>query len=268
MPCCAVQNFRNYSRKTGSAKGLFKTDTSRVCSIHISGNDYERDLQSKLTGIKRKLTLKTDMVSHLFLPNVTSKEFLKRNISIIQRVNFYTKQNLIIPNASIIFGGCNKVKGYIWKKSERKTVYLRQELIIIEIQHRQSKICKLKTKGNFERCIYSKTNRKADLQKQKEGVFTFAEERWSVITWIINYLKMDSQPVVFTCHPKRNRLLSMSSRERLTFLSFNEMRDDYRMCYIQREDTKMGPHSNAQVIIGRGMTSKWKQLIFYDFQQK
>ncbi|KAJ8881168.1 hypothetical protein PR048_017641 [Dryococelus australis] len=64
MPCCAVQNGRNYSMRTGSAvmyqrfpndlvtwknwifackRKVFKADTSKVCSIQFSENDYERD---------------------------------------------------------------------------------------------------------------------------------------------------------------------------------------------------------------------------------
>ncbi|KAJ8892027.1 hypothetical protein PR048_004592 [Dryococelus australis] len=35
-------------------KDVFKADTSIVCSIHFSENDYERNLQSELTGIERK----------------------------------------------------------------------------------------------------------------------------------------------------------------------------------------------------------------------
>ncbi|KAJ8882662.1 hypothetical protein PR048_014474 [Dryococelus australis] len=101
MPGCAVRNSRNYSRKTVSAvtfhrllndlvtlknwifgckrKDVFKVDTSRVCSIHLSENYYERDLQSEPTGIKRKRTLKTDAVPHLLLPNVTPNEFPERS---------------------------------------------------------------------------------------------------------------------------------------------------------------------------------------------
>ncbi|KAJ8872941.1 hypothetical protein PR048_026557 [Dryococelus australis] len=62
MPGYGVQSCIIYSRKTCSAvtyhrKDVFKVDTSRVCSIHFSENDYERDLQSELAGIKRKRTL-------------------------------------------------------------------------------------------------------------------------------------------------------------------------------------------------------------------
>ncbi|KAJ8883098.1 hypothetical protein PR048_014937 [Dryococelus australis] len=66
------------------------------------------------------------------------------------------------------------------KKSERKNSSRRQELINIKIQHS----CSCNSSFNF-----------------KEGVFIFTEECLSTVTWINIYLKMDSQPEVFTWHP-------------------------------------------------------------------
>ncbi|KAJ8866144.1 hypothetical protein PR048_033668 [Dryococelus australis] len=90
MPACAVQNCRNYSRKIGSAvryhrfpndlvtrgnwifpcerKGGFKADTSSVCSVHFSENDYR-----EIFKIKRKGILKTDMAPPLLITNVTER---------------------------------------------------------------------------------------------------------------------------------------------------------------------------------------------------
>ncbi|KAJ8872942.1 hypothetical protein PR048_026558 [Dryococelus australis] len=65
----------------------------------------------------------------------------------------------------------------------------------------------------------------------------------------------------------KGRSLSMSSMEHLAVLSFDEMRVDYRMCYDLREDRIMDSNSNAQVIIARGLASKWRQPIFYDFDK-
>ncbi|KAJ8890808.1 hypothetical protein PR048_010317, partial [Dryococelus australis] len=69
------------------------------------------------------------------------------------------------------------------------------------------------------------------------------------------------------CSPDIQKELLSVLKERLTVLSFDAMRVDSKMCYDQREDRIMGLHSNAQVIIMRGLASKWKQPIFYDFDK-
>ncbi|KAJ8879883.1 hypothetical protein PR048_020503 [Dryococelus australis] len=55
--------------------------------------------------------------------------------------------------------------------------------------------------------------------------------------------------------------------ERLTILSFDEMNMDSRLCYDQSEDKILGPNRNVQVIMARGLASKWKQPIFHDFDK-
>ncbi|KAJ8892732.1 hypothetical protein PR048_005313 [Dryococelus australis] len=172
MPGFAVQNCRNYSKKTGSVvtyhrfpndlvtrknwifackrKDLFKADTSRVCSNYFSKNNYERDLQSELPGIKRKRTLRTDVVPHL-LPNNCRKGRRPEN-----------------PNMKK-----TKVMGlmleYIFLENEIQLSRMRVSSLEEEIKQKNTsekntgidqyknpaqavpKICKHKTKGNFER---------------------------------------------------------------------------------------------------------------------
>ncbi|KAJ8868437.1 hypothetical protein PR048_029953 [Dryococelus australis] len=73
MSGCAVQNCINYSIGKLAQRGYIKS------SINLSENDYERDFQSELAGIKRNRPLKTDAMPHLLLPNVTSNEFPERS---------------------------------------------------------------------------------------------------------------------------------------------------------------------------------------------
>ncbi|KAJ8865689.1 hypothetical protein PR048_033209 [Dryococelus australis] len=53
--------------------------------------------------------------------------------------------------------------------------------------------------------------------------------------------------------------------ERLTVLSLDEMQIDGRYCYDQTADQIPRPCKNVQVIMARGLASKWKRPIFYDF---
>ncbi|KAJ8885691.1 hypothetical protein PR048_011889 [Dryococelus australis] len=51
-------------------------------------------------------------------------------------------------------------------------------------------------------------------------------------------------------------------------LSMDEMQNDGRYCYDQTADQIFCPCKNVQVIMARGLASKWKQQIFYDFDTK
>lgn len=50
-------------------------------------------------------------------------------------------------------------------------------------------------------------------------------------------------------------------------LSFDEMKVKCDMCYDTVEDIFRGPHVNVQIMIIRSITSKWKQPIYYHFDQ-
>ncbi|KAJ8866802.1 hypothetical protein PR048_032663 [Dryococelus australis] len=53
--------------------------------------------------------------------------------------------------------------------------------------------------------------------------------------------------------------------ERLAVLSLDEMQIDGRYCYDQTADRIFRPCKNVQVLMARGLASKWKRPIFYDF---
>ncbi|KAJ8894294.1 hypothetical protein PR048_006909 [Dryococelus australis] len=278
MSGCAVKNCRNYSRKLAQRKDVFKADTSRVCSIHFSENDYERDLKSELTGIKRKRTLKTDLVPHLFLPNVTSNDFPERS----ERLKNRTVKKKLVPDLTEM----RKRKRHSEnpKCEENKNNGTR----VVTQEMNEQTMCQpgsnVFTPKQIERLVFRNKkriwwedddiaaavtlrsiSRKAYLYLRKNvglplsGLSTI--RKWTRNLKCLPGIQKESLSVL------KGRSLWMSSRERLTIISFDEIRVDSRMCHDQRENRIMGPHSNAQVIIARGLASKWKQPIFYDFDR-
>ncbi|KAJ8868375.1 hypothetical protein PR048_029891 [Dryococelus australis] len=323
MPGCSMQNCKNYSTKTDSAvtyhrftnylvtrktrifvckrKDIFKADTSRVCSFHFAENDYERDLQSELMGIKRKQTLKRDVVPHLLLPIVTPNEFPERSERVMNQI---VKRKLVSdltemrkrkrhPENSKCEENKNNGTHVITQELNeqtmcqpgpsqtiRKNASLRQELINIKIQHRKCpKYANTKLR-EISKDVFTPKQIARQIFKNKKRIWWEDDDIAAAVTLCsisrkvylylqknvglqlpglsTMYLKMDSQPEVL-----KHRSLPMSSRKRLTVLSFDKMRVDSRMCYDQREDRIMCPHSNAYNIIAKCLASKWKQPISY-----
>lgn len=63
-----------------------------------------------------------------------------------------------------------------------------------------------------------------------------------------------------------NGLLKTNS-ERLTILSFDEMATKSQYSYSATSDKVYLPSRNVQVAMARGLTDKWKQPVFYNFDQ-
>jgi len=57
----------------------------------------------------------------------------------------------------------------------------------------------------------------------------------------------------------------MSSAERSCVISFDEMKVLRKACYDKQTDTVYGPCNQVLVIMVRGLVSKWKQPIYFDF---
>jgi hypothetical protein len=60
---------------------------------------------------------------------------------------------------------------------------------------------------------------------------------------------------------------SLSTLEKLTVLSFDEMFIRNEICFDKNRQQVLGPHRTVQVIIVRGLCSNWKQPVFYDFDK-
>uniref|UniRef100_A0A1B0DA93 Transposable element P transposase-like RNase H domain-containing protein n=1 Tax=Phlebotomus papatasi TaxID=29031 RepID=A0A1B0DA93_PHLPP len=56
-------------------------------------------------------------------------------------------------------------------------------------------------------------------------------------------------------------------KDKVTVLSFDEVKISGDMVYDPSSDRVIGPHQNAQVIMARGLFANWKQPIYYDFDQ-
>lgn len=75
------------------------------------------------------------------------------------------------------------------------------------------------------------------------------------ILWpIINFMKMKGD--------------TMTEAEKFTVLCFDEMNIDSRICYDSSKDKILGPHSNVQVVMAKGLVKYWKQPLYYDFDQQ
>lgn len=61
---------------------------------------------------------------------------------------------------------------------------------------------------------------------------------------------------------------SMQNYEKLTVLMFDEVKVSSTMEYDVLRDEVVGPHSQMQVIMARGIASPWKQPIYIDFDKK
>ncbi|CAI6361011.1 unnamed protein product [Macrosiphum euphorbiae] len=60
----------------------------------------------------------------------------------------------------------------------------------------------------------------------------------------------------------------MTSREKLTVICFDETYVSNRLCYDKKNEHVIGPHKCVQTVVVRGLTSNWKQPIFYDYDTK
>lgn len=59
----------------------------------------------------------------------------------------------------------------------------------------------------------------------------------------------------------------LTDYEKITALSFDEMSLSKQICFEQKYEQIVGPHSHVQVVMARGITSKWKQPIYYDYDK-
>lgn len=60
----------------------------------------------------------------------------------------------------------------------------------------------------------------------------------------------------------------MTDREKMCVLVYDEMSVQSTSEYDKKNDEVIGPHTEMQVVIARGLFAKWKQPIFADFDVK
>ena len=66
----------------------------------------------------------------------------------------------------------------------------------------------------------------------------------------------------------KNKAETMTDGERACILSFDEMKVTSAWEYRRIDDTILKPHNYVQVGIVRGILGNWKQVVYYDFDQK
>ena len=65
---------------------------------------------------------------------------------------------------------------------------------------------------------------------------------------------------------QENKLLT--AQQKLCIINFDEMSVNSNIVWDKSQDMVIGPHSKAQVVVANGICHKWRQPIFYAFDQK
>jgi hypothetical protein len=65
----------------------------------------------------------------------------------------------------------------------------------------------------------------------------------------------------------KNRGDQLTCVEKLTVISFDEMKIKAELCIDRKLEQVLGPHDSVQVVMARGLIGKWKQPIFYGFDK-
>lgn len=60
----------------------------------------------------------------------------------------------------------------------------------------------------------------------------------------------------------------MTPRDRICVLSFDEISISQELCFDKGKEQVIGPHKKAQVAFVRGLFDSWKQLFYYDYDQR
>lgn len=84
--------------------------------------------------------------------------------------------------------------------------------------------------------------------------------------WVLN---IDISPGIFKTiiNLMNNKADSFTEIERLCVISFDEMYISNKIDIDKKNEQVIGPHTTCQTVVVRGLVSKWKQPIFYKFDQ-
>lgn len=66
----------------------------------------------------------------------------------------------------------------------------------------------------------------------------------------------------------RRKGQNMTDMQKITVICFNEIHLANRVAIERKEERVIGPNKKCQIFIARGLFSKWKQPIYYQFDQK
>lgn len=57
----------------------------------------------------------------------------------------------------------------------------------------------------------------------------------------------------------------MTNMDKITALCFDEIHLSNQAAIERREERVIGPHEKCQVAVARGLFTKWKQPVYYEF---
>jgi len=125
-----------------SRADLVVTKHSRLCSLHFTPDDYERDLRAELTGRKRKRDLKTGVIPSIFShrpakkPRTSSEKRLeekaRQEVGPNKLYNYECKQE----TCTYLSHNCNKP----WHKGQIGYFYEKQNMLFPYWRHETWKI--------------------------------------------------------------------------------------------------------------------------------
>lgn len=258
------------------------TNTSNVEAEGRDKRCHFREVRKRAINTLQDLSPKkkrkdqwTEIESEKLLPSDDREDLLK-NIAILQRNN-----RCLINRCSTLQSRNKELREQL--SSTKKQL---RDLMHAKDSERKDKLIRLLEKlfsPNQIRCLLKESNRvkwnRGDicraltLRAVSRKCYCFLRNKLgfplpSISTlkrWVSRSLRCRPgilQDVLFVMKAQGKRL---NERERVCALSFDEMNIDSRICYDSEEDRIVGPHSNVNVVMVRGLFSNWKQVVYFDF---
>lgn len=284
----------------------FNTQTARLCSEHFKADDFERDLRAELLNIPKRSLLKTGAiptVRKLVHVGVNKSE---RSSRAEKRGNKAIIKSLTDSNENVELHCSNDIQNEVGLNPEISSFpgedlptilnnKLKQENEFLALELKNAKIlinkleCQLKKyEALFSACqkqqvINGKcTNWSSEDVSKAVTIRCISQKALSYLREFLNYPLPSERTIKrrlaqFHTSPgfldlslnilKGQSLILNDEFKKDVVMSFDEMKVKGDICYDSINDQFRGPHTNVQVMMIRSLTGKWKQPIYYQFDQ-
>lgn len=85
--------------------------------------------------------------------------------------------------------------------------------------------------------------------------------------WAVKQLSLEVGVLHDVLKLMKARATNMSELDRVTVLAFDEMYLNEEVSFDSREEQIIGPHKAVQVVFARGLFARWKQPVYYKYDQ-
>lgn len=85
--------------------------------------------------------------------------------------------------------------------------------------------------------------------------------------WAVKQLSLEEGVLHDVLKLMKARATNMSELDRVTVLAFDEMYLNEEVSFDSREEQIIGPHKAVQVVFARGLFARWKQPVYYKYDQ-